>query len=144
MHTIRSVGYAKLFGARAASLVAAMALSVISLVGSAAPISAASYDDCAVRVLGARTYVFVSLDNPDGITDGLLWDVCSQMVQGGYAQSISTRTPMASAGNQLVCSADAGSAHMHVWSGSDAFSTQLATEICDRFDPALVTWWPLS
>ena len=104
--------------------------------------AAGSYDDCAVRILAGRTYIFVSLDNPSTAGDQGLWNTCSQMVQTGYAVSISTRTPMSSAGNELVCSADSGPAHMHVWAAPDDFSLNVATSICDQVPVDNITWWP--
>ena len=106
--------------------------------------AASSYDDCAVRLLAGRTYIFVSLDNPSFASDQQLWDTCSQLVQSGYAVSISTRTPMSSAGNELVCSADSGPAHMHVWAAPDTFSEDVASRICEQLPVANITGWPLS
>jgi hypothetical protein len=110
----------------------------------AQPVAAASYDDCAVRVLAGRTYVFVSLDNPSPAGDNMLWATCSEMVESGYATTISTRTPMAGAGNSLVCSSDIGPAHMHVWAAPDGFSTSVASAICEQMPVETVTWWPLA
>ena len=109
----------------------------------AQPVAAASYDDCAVRVLGGQTYVFMSLDSPTAASDQVLWSTCSEMVASGSATAISTRTPMAAAGNELVCSSDSGPAHAHVWAAPDSFSTSIAMAICNQLQPDSVTWWPL-
>jgi hypothetical protein len=65
------------------------------------------------------------------------------MVREGYAESISTRTPMAPAGNLLVCSVDEGPAHMHVWAAPDRFSTRVAANVCGQMPLEEITWWPL-
>jgi hypothetical protein len=109
----------------------------------AQPVAAASYDDCAVRVLGGQTYVFMSLDSPTAASDQVLWSTCAEMVETGYATAISTRTPMAGAGNELVCSSDAGPVHAHVWAAPDSFNTSLAMVICNKLPAESVTWWPL-
>lgn len=130
-------------GGFARSFVAAL-LGVTTAVGTSLTASAApAYDDCAVRILMGHTYIFASLDDPTASTDQLLWSACSEMVRTGVAVSIPTSTPMASAGNQLVCSADSGPAHMHVWASPDSFSIGVATNICNQVPLDNVTWWPL-
>jgi hypothetical protein len=109
----------------------------------AQPVAAASYDDCAVRVLAGQTYVFVSMDSPTAATDQVLRSTCSELVTSGYATAISTKTPMAAAGNELVCSYDVGPAHAHVWAAPDSFSGSIAMAICDQMPAESVTWWPL-
>jgi hypothetical protein len=128
---------------RAPWLLAAALTSVLSVAATAAPASAASFDDCAVRLVTGKTYVFVSQDDPNAVTDQTLWGMCTGMVQTGYAVSISTKTPMSGGGNQLVCSVDSGATHVHVWAAPDSFNTRTASQICDQADPALITWWPL-
>ena len=143
--TLRLEAIHSLFGQRLAWATAPVLAACVVLAGTAASASAASsYDDCAVRILAGRTYIFVSIDDPNFVGDQRLWDTCAQLVQNGYAESISTRTPMASAGNELVCSADAGPAHMHVWAAPDDFSVNVATNICDNVPVENITWWPLS
>ena len=109
----------------------------------AQPVAAASYDDCAVRLLAGQTYVFMSMDSPTAATDQVLWSTCSELVETGYATAISTKTPMAAAGNELVCSYDVGPAHAHVWAAPDSFSTSVAMAVCNQMPTDSVTWWPL-
>jgi hypothetical protein len=125
------------------TMATAMAAALLMLSGLASPAGAAEFDHCAVRVLAGHTYIFVSLDNPSPAGDQLLWSTCSEMVQAGYAVSISTRTPMSSAGNDLVCSSDVGAAHMHMWAAPDSFSISMASRMCSELAPETVTWWPL-
>jgi hypothetical protein len=109
----------------------------------AQPVAAASYDDCAVRLLAGQTYVFISMDRPTAATDQILWSTCSELVASGYATAISTKTPMSGAGNELVCSYDVGPGHAHVWAAPDSFSTSIAMAICNQMPVESVTWWPL-
>ena len=85
----------------------------------------------------------MSLDSPTSAGEQMLSSACSGMVQTGYAVAISTRTPMSSSGNELVCSSDVGPAHMHVWAAPDSFSIATASAICTEMAPDTLSWWPL-